>query len=114
MLIESSQRPESTCPVMCTGLRALIPCYAHKQDQVEKVAEPYLTLCGSQKSIRSFFHSFSSLNSVNVCSLLFTVLCLLTISPSPALATNNLQCLHMPGDQPSSLWVLRVKDGGML
>ena len=58
-------------------------------------AEPYLTLCGSQKRIRSFFHSFSSLNSVKVCSLLFTAFCLSPFSPSLVLANGSL---HIPGD----------------
>lgn len=60
----------------------------------EDETEPYLTLCGIQKRIRSFFHSFSSLNSVKVCSLLFTAFCLLPLSPSLVLANGNL---HIPG-----------------
>ena len=63
------------------------------------MAEPYLMLCGSQKRIRSFFHSFSSLSSANVCSLLLTALCLPPLSPSSMLTVGNLQGLQVPGDQ---------------
>ena len=63
----------------------------------KREAEPYLTFCGSQKSIRSFFHSFSSLNSVNVCSLLFTALCPPPFSPSLTLAIGNLQIFAYNG-----------------
>ena len=33
---------------------------------------PHLNSCGSQKSTTSFFQSFSSVSSANVCALLFT------------------------------------------
>ena len=75
-----------------------MPCYAQQHRNRKREAVPYLTLCGSQNSIRSFFHSFSSLNSVNVCSLLFTALCLLPFSPSLKLAVVNLQNLHKAGE----------------